>query len=1438
MSAIKDFSFGSKINAVSFYIMGNDENETDSNVVLTNKELFKADFPVPEGIYDAHMGTTDQLWLCETCGNNKSLCPGHSGSIELNYPVKSPIFKEYILKWLKIICFKCGSLVTKHMIKASKNKIMSEYIKYCRTVINCEYCNEPHPNVVKDKIQQVVFYSEINTGKIVKRDELFNHIIKNVLNKISNQTLKMLGIPERSHPKNFILNTIRVAPNTIRPVIRKIGNNRSGNSDITALTKNIIEINTVLPINIPANNLISKELREMYFNLDISYYEMIKGSTGSGNQIRVLTNTNKTPNSIANRIPKKEGRIRRNLMGKRVRYMMRSVITGDNMLKVDEVGVPIGIARSIQIPETVRSYNKEITNTYFMNKNKAYPGCSSIIKKGTNKVHKIEYLDSSYQLQEGDIIMRDLITGDTMGFNRQPSLLFSSISAVKIVVLEQGNALRMNVSSCPLYNADFDGDQMNGIIPQNIQSRNEISKLSSVGNWMVSYKNGSPFMGAYQDSLIGMVEFTRSDVYLDRFHAMKVLSQIDPHMKNFKFTKNNYQSRELISMFMPRINLPKKNIKLYKPQYAPYIKYDPNDIEVQINRGELISGILDKATIGPDTMGSIFHIINNEYGSKKTLDTIYSIQQLSTSFFINYGFTIGIKDIVISDSSIQKIKDKTAAMILESRILTKKLNKNKIIAPIGMTLFEYFEMEQINTLEQGDDFVEPILASIDFKSNKLAKLVFSGSKGKETNVISINGALGSQTINGARMTRNCGWGRTSPYFLRHDMEPKSLGYIAQSYKEGILSDIYPFAAAEARYGEIIKALSTSVAGYQNRLSIKNLESILVDNLYKSVKDQNLIQPIYADSGFDIRKTEKVKFLTIMLSNKDMEAQYKTKITDLNKMYNNKAVKEALENEYVQLLEDRNLYRSIFLKIETDNLGKVIFDNTRQMPINIFRLIEDTIYNYKDEMTELSKDMKIIDPIKSIKKITELCNILPYAYFNGIQERNNMKIPEYIRTATLLSCILIRSYLCTANLIKKNINDKLLDIIITKIRIIYKKALVNYGTSVGIIAAQCISEPMTQYMLDTKHRSGAGLGTRTSTIVRLKEIFGAKHTDSMKNPSMILIVDPKYEFNKSKVQEIANYIEMMEFSRFVVTTHIFFEEYGNPVHSEFKNEKKIIDNFIKYNNGIDVPNDLTFWCIRFQLNKEELIINSMKLDTIILELQKNHEYLFIVYTPENHDSIILRCYIRNNITKTANINSDYIINTMKKIKSTVIRGVPGIKTTNVINIIKSFIEDDGAITNKVTYGINTLGTNLEKIMENTYLDKYKCQTDSILEFEEMFGIDAARQKIIAELRNEMSDISIEHCTIFADEMTYSGHVTSIHKTGLQKREMSNVSLRMSFQSPIQVVENAAVDGLVDKLSGISGPLVLGAVPNIGTRYNKIIVNEKFIKGLDKKTLDDL
>ena len=961
---------------------------------------------------------------------------------------------------------------------------------------------------------------------------------------------------------------------------------------------------------------------------------------------------------------------------------------------------------------------------------------------------------------------------------------------------------------------------------------------------MISYKNSAPSMGAYQDSLIGMAEFTRSDVFLDKYHAMSMLSQVDPYKKNFNFTKKQYQSRELFGFFLPKINYPKKNAKIYRPQYAPFIKYDPNDITVQINRGELISGTLDKATVGQETAGSILHIINNEYGYDTAMDTIYSFQQIATRFFYNAGFTTGIADINISEEAIKLVKTKTAAMILESRNITKKLNTHKLIAPIGMTLLDYYEAEQINALEPGDDFVEPILADIDFASNKMAKLVFTGSKGKETNVIAINGAIGTQNINGRRMIRNCGWGRTSPYFLRYDTEPKSLGYISNSFREGVSSDIFPFAAAEARHGFINNALSTSITGHQNRLSVKNLESILVDNLYKSVKEQSMIQPIYAESGLDPRRTEKVKFLTMMISDIELETDYKTKLADVDAIYRNKTVEAALNSEFEQLLEDRELYRSIFFKVEDDNPGSVLFDNAHQMPVNVFRIIEDVVYNYTDTVKQLPKSQRLLDPILTIKKVAELCRVIPYVYYNEIQETNNTSIPEYIRQATTLVCILIRSYLCTSNLIKKNITNDLLDIIIKKIRITFKKALINYGCAVGIIAAQCVSEPMTQYVLDSKHRAGGGGGSKTNAIVRIKEILGAKETDKMKNPSMLLIVKPEYEDIKIKVQEIANHIEMMDFNRFVSATRLFFEAYGSPTHSKYVGEVKMIKAYEKYNAGIEIPNDLTKWCIRFNINKEEMILNSMKLETIITELRKKFPSVFFVYTPENVEDIIIRCYIRNTISKhgASAINETFAIGVMHDLRNTVIRGVKDIKSTEVINIVRSFKNDDGSISTKITYGISTVGSNMEEILNNKYLDRYKCQTDSILEMEKIFGVEAARNKIISEMRKTMSDISKEHCTVYADEMTYSGHVTSIQRTGLQKREMNNVTLRLSFQSPIQVIENAATDGLIDKITGISGPLILGTSPNIGTTYNKLIVNENFIneynKNLSKNIEDEL
>ena len=145
-------------------------------------------------------------------------------------------------------------------------------------------------------------------------------------------------------------------------------------------------------------------------------------------------------------------------MGKRTTKMARSVITGDNMLKVDELGIPVEVAKIISIPETVSIYNIDRLNIYFNNRRKYYPGCTKIVKRFNNKSYNIDHLDPNYVLQVGDIIHRDLIDGDYANFNRQPSLLWSNMTAFKLRVSKGALTFRMNVAVTQYFNADFDGD--------------------------------------------------------------------------------------------------------------------------------------------------------------------------------------------------------------------------------------------------------------------------------------------------------------------------------------------------------------------------------------------------------------------------------------------------------------------------------------------------------------------------------------------------------------------------------------------------------------------------------------------------------------------------------------------------------------------------------------------------------------------------------------------------------------------------------------------------------------------------------------------------------------------------------------------------------------------------------------------------------------------
>lgn len=435
------------IASVRFTVSGTDTVREDSNVSITSHELFRGGEPYPFGMYDQHLGTTEN-YRCLTCAQSKKQCLGHEGSIELNYPVINPIAWEEISKWLKAVCHNCGSSVipdakyAKIPKKQRLDKIPSETRG---KVKNCQQCKAQHPIVRRDDNNHLLFIAEYQSDKSeksVEKKQLYPHHIGQIFERITDETVVKFGKPIESHPRNFILRAIKVPSVTIRPDARKLSGGQSNNDDITTLLQDIVKKNSIMPSVIP--DIITEKFGAAAIALSEQYFKLVRDSG------------EKSVNSIANRLKGKQGRFRKNQMGKRVHNMCRSTIIGDPTVPIDEVGVPLVFAQKIQIEEVVQEYNKVILMGLIRN-GRSYPGATKIRKRLTGVEYDIDPA-RDIEVEIGDTVLRDVLDGDYVGFNRQPSLAPSNIAAHKVKVIRNPliQTILMNVIICPYYAADFE----------------------------------------------------------------------------------------------------------------------------------------------------------------------------------------------------------------------------------------------------------------------------------------------------------------------------------------------------------------------------------------------------------------------------------------------------------------------------------------------------------------------------------------------------------------------------------------------------------------------------------------------------------------------------------------------------------------------------------------------------------------------------------------------------------------------------------------------------------------------------------------------------------------------------------------------------------------------------------------------------------------------
>lgn len=1436
-------TYSDSITRVDFGILSQVVIKTTSAATLNDPGSLKNDIPIEGGVYDAKLGTTSNQYDCKTCHLSKGDCRGHQGMIDLVYPVKNVIQIRIILAWLRVVCFECGNLLINSNRKR-KLIAMAQDIsgRNNKKDVKCVCCGALHPNVLRDqKVNTLMILKQLNypdKAEQARYKVMYNYEIRDIFSRVPDTLIERFG----TDPKSLIFTYLPISSTIIRPDTKIKSDEKYGTSESTSNIKHIIEINRKLENPEKIREILDKaptsngkggyfttkdtHLRDTIRRCVMLESEYVNGMIAGGNANKLVSRPSQAnvENSYKEELSKKHGHIRRRMMGKRVHNTSRGVIVGDPTIAPDEFGFPLWSAKIHFVKTIVQNYNKDKLSAMFHSK--VYPKIMTV-KRGDSNPYARNPETGEFKLfsdlQIGDIVERQLIDGDMIYVNRQPTLHKPSMSGMRVRVIP-GNVFRLNPVSCAPFNADFDGDQMNSIINATIEAAVECKMIGSIDNWLISEQTSNPIMGVFQDGIVGIFKLTRSDIKINRYTAMLLFGEVDI---NVRLTKDYYTGRELASILLQQfdINFVKTPAWYSRKEFEPYVKYDPSETKLVIEKGIIKQGVLDKKSVGQGVPGSIIHEVAMD-SFANALKLIHQFQMLTDKFLSMRGITVSLNDMMVSDDAKKDLSAITQNIIADALANVEKLDNGKIIPPIGMSVMDAYEMEQMATLKLDDDFQEKVIEGLgkNINNNDLFQLVMCGSKGKLGNIIAMSSALGQQVMNGGRMMTNFGFKRSLPYFTRFDENPKSRGYVESAYMDGMQVDEFIFAAMTARFAIAQRALSTATVGTFSRQAIKSMESVTTDFNRFSRINKRVTQFLYGDDGFKVNELKQVKFNTVKLGDKLLKENYL--MTDsiakkIKEIYN----KKLCEDEYAQLKKDRDEYRKVFMHLEKMHPSKAyLFKDELYMPVDIVIIRTNVLSDYPDRKT--SKEP--LSLMQSIALVNDYCDNVGKIYFNKNVKKEIIKTDIYNGSCTLLR-MLIRSYLCSRELVRYHITIDILKEILKRVHAKLLKSLVSYGDSVGILAVHSVAQSVMQYILDSHHRTGFAGEEEIPFMKQVDNIMMAKEFDPKKkghinNVVTYIGVPDKIKGNKSEVSRIANHIGSIKLSSLLSDKiQIFRTVKSKIIHPDYLSYNKIIDLY-KKRSPLEFPKGLRNYVIVFSLDHNVLIEKYLETHRIAEHIMTEYPESFVICNDIGSDNVLLFVFTLDNKMQSQLDIKKWAI----ELESTIVRGTPYMVSAKAEEILRTGVDNDGNVTNEKQkeYIIKTYGINFPELLINPYIDQNSIYTTSITEIEKYFGIEAARRAIINEMRCTFEDIQTKHYTVFADAMTCTGKVTAI-RNGAPKREPNNLLLHVSEAYIMRNLIKGSSGNVSNPLYGASAPLMMGQVPKIGTLYSDIYMDHDYI-----------
>ncbi|WP_243545559.1 DNA-directed RNA polymerase subunit beta' [Pseudodesulfovibrio tunisiensis] len=567
-------------------------------------------------------------------------------------------------------------------------------------------------------------------------------------------------------PEWMIMEVVPVIPPELRPLVPLDGG-RFATSDLNDLYRRVINRNNRLKrlLELGAPEIIIRNEKRML-------QESVDALFDNGRRGRAITGTNGRPlKSLSDMIKGKQGRFRQNLLGKRVDYSGRSVITVGPKLKLHQCGLPKKMALELFKPFIYSELEKR--------------GLATTIKSAKKMVEREELVVWD--------ILENVVQEYPIMLNRAPTLHRLGIQAFEPLLIE-GKALQLHPLVCSAYNADFDGDQMAVHVPLSVEAQIECRVLMMSSNNILSPSNGSPIINPSQDMVLGLYYLTTPRSF-EAGEGMifsdpdEVVAAIDAGVAGLHARCKVRMNGDMVETTCGRVI-----VSQLLPEGVPF---------------ELVNCVLNKKNISKLVSGTY-----RSAGTKATVILCDRIKNLGYEYATRAGVTIAVKDLKLPDSKPKMLETAYAEVEnieqqFEDGIITRTEKYNKVVDVWTKTTNDISNqmMQEISV----DVLTDPRTGKTEVNSsfNSIYMMATSGARGNQDQMRQLAGMRGL-------MAKPSGEIIETP--------------ITASFREGLSVLQYFISTHGARKGLADTALKTANSGYLTRRLVDVVQDVTVGDI--------------------------------------------------------------------------------------------------------------------------------------------------------------------------------------------------------------------------------------------------------------------------------------------------------------------------------------------------------------------------------------------------------------------------------------------------------------------------------------------------------------------------------------------------------------------------------------------------------------------------------